>query len=67
MCSFQDILWLDSYVLELLKMNSLFGLQIDFQGYKKRLDSIFGIGELLNTFKHYKNVVNRLLEYPISS
>lgn len=54
-------------MLELLKMNSLFGLKIEFQGDKKGLDRIFGIGELLNTFKHYKNVVNRLPEYPISS
>lgn len=67
MCSFLDIFWLDSYVLELLKMNSLFGLKIEFQGAKKGLDNIFGIGELLNTFKHYKNVVNRLPKYPISS
>lgn len=56
-----------SYVLEFLKMNSLFGLKIDFQGDNKRFDNISGIGELLNTFKHYKNVVNRLPEYPISS
>lgn len=67
MRSFLDILWLDSYVLELLKMNSLFGLKMDCQGDKKWLDNIFGIGELLNTFKDYKNVVNRLPEYPISS
>lgn len=64
MCSFFE---LDSYVLDFLKMNSLFGLKIEFQGDKKGLDHIFGIGELLNTFKHYKNVVNRLPEYPKSS